>query len=163
MFAQRREKIQIQLTTYSHKLLLAIGVLKERLWWNWHHDKGSLLETIDNAKFTFQRRGRGFLCIFANYVTIFQIRIQLHIIEPLFMFVTICPFSKVGYMHLATRFLSKAGYWQQSSFQRLDICIFAKMFSKEVTYIFQGFFSKVGYMHLWQQCWFSKVGYMHLH
>jgi hypothetical protein len=29
-------------------------------------------------------------------------------------------------MHLATRFLSKAGYRQQCSFRRLDIGIFAK-------------------------------------
>jgi len=82
--------------------------------------------------------------------------IQLHIIEPPFMFVTMFPFSKVGYMHLATRFLSKASYCQQCSFRRLDICIFAKMFSREVTYIFQGFFSKVGYVHLWQQCSFRR-------
>jgi hypothetical protein len=101
-----------------------------------------------HAVFTFQRRGRGFYCIFANYVAIFQMWIQLHIIESLFMFVMMFPFSKMGYMHLATRFLSKARYWQQCSFRRSDICIFAKMFSGEVTYIFQGFFSKVGYMHL---------------
>jgi hypothetical protein len=32
----------------------------------------------------------------------------------------------VGYMHLATRFLSKANHWQQCSFWRSDSCIFAK-------------------------------------
>jgi hypothetical protein len=72
LFAPWREKIQIQLTTYFHKLLLVIGVLKKRLWWNWHNDKESLLETIDSVEFTFQRMGRGFLCIFANYVASFS-------------------------------------------------------------------------------------------
>jgi hypothetical protein len=50
------------------------------------------------------------------FYAFFQMQIQLHIIEPLFMFVTMFPFSKVGYMHLATRFHSKANHWQQCSF-----------------------------------------------
>jgi hypothetical protein len=63
-------------------------------------------------------------------------------------------------MHLATTLHLKVGNWQQCLFQRLVIGIFTKMFSREVAYIFQGFVSKVGYMHLWQQCSFSKVDYM---
>jgi hypothetical protein len=118
LFAPRREKIQIQLTTYSHKLLFVIGVSKERLWWNWHNDKESLPETIDSAEFTFQRRGGGFFCIFANYVAIFQMWIQLHIIEPLFMFVCFlkgglhASCNKVSFKGrlLATMFISKVRY-----------------------------------------------------
>jgi hypothetical protein len=69
-------------------------------------------------------------------------------------------FLKVGYIHLATTLHLKVGNWQQCLFQMSVICIFTKMFSREVTYIFQGFVSKVGYMHLLQQFSFSKVDYM---
>jgi len=135
--------------------------VERKTWWNWHNDKEFLLETINNAKL-LSKEGEGYSIHFSN-VLIFKMWTQLHIIETLFMFVTMFLFSKVGYMHLATTLHLKVGNWQQCLFQRSVICIFTKMFSREVTYIFQGFVSKVGYMHLWQHCSLAKVDYMCIH
>jgi len=159
LFAPRREKIQIQLTTYSHKLLIVIGVLKERLWWNWHNDKGSLPETIDSAEFTFQIIHFCKLCCYFsnvdstthNWTTIHvcdnvsflkgglhascnKVSFKGKLLSTMFI-------SKVRYMHLCKNVLSGGHLYIPRFLFKGGLCAsLATMFFQEVNFSSEGNF-----------------------